>query len=55
MAVLRGMTVTSERSDERVDVKQLLEDLIEETHYLPEEWRGKLHSAEVRSFVQSMS
>lgn len=30
-----------------VDPEELMKCIVEETHYLPVEWRGKLHSAQV--------
>lgn len=42
MAVSRGMVPDPHRV---VEPEQLLSAVIEETHYLPAEWRGRLHSA----------
>lgn len=44
LAVARGMVPDDHRV---VDPEELMQAVIEETHHLPNEWRGKLHSAEV--------
>ena len=44
LAVARGMVPDDHRV---VDPEELMQAVIEETHHLPAEWRGKLHSAEV--------
>ena len=44
LAVARGMVPEDHRV---VDPEELMKAVIEETHYLPAEWRGKLHSAQV--------
>lgn len=46
LAFARGMVPDENRV---VDAEQLMKDIVEHTHYLPAEWSGKLHSAEVRA------
>lgn len=45
LAVARGMVPDENRV---VDPEESMREIVEHTHYLPIEWRGKLHSAEVR-------
>lgn len=54
LAIARGMVPDDHRV---VDPEQLMRAVIEETHYLPAEWRGKLHSAEVSlmNLIQSQT
>lgn len=49
LAVARGMVPDDHRV---VDPEELMQAVIEETHHLPTEWRGKLHSAEVSLGMQ---
>ncbi|GAA5965569.1 hypothetical protein JCM21900_005159 [Sporobolomyces salmonicolor] len=44
LAVARGMVPDENRV---VDPEELMKGIIEHTHYVPVEWRGKLHSADV--------
>ncbi|GAA5868016.1 hypothetical protein JCM8547_000782 [Rhodosporidiobolus lusitaniae] len=44
LAVARGMVPDENRV---VDPEELMREIIEHTHYLPEEWKDKLHSADV--------
>ncbi|KAL8292241.1 hypothetical protein RQP46_001707 [Phenoliferia psychrophenolica] len=44
LAVARGMVPDENRV---VDPEETMREIVEHTHYLPVEWRGKLHSAEV--------
>ncbi|GAA5902427.1 hypothetical protein JCM6882_002750 [Rhodosporidiobolus microsporus] len=44
LAVARGMVPDENRV---VDPEELMKAIIEQTHYLPTEWKDKLHSAEV--------
>ncbi|KAM0748760.1 APG9-domain-containing protein [Meredithblackwellia eburnea MCA 4105] len=46
LAVARGMVPDENRV---VDPEELMREIVEHTHYLPVEWRGKLHSAEVHA------
>lgn len=50
LAVARGMVPDENRV---VDPEELMKAIVEETHYLPVEWRGKLHSATVCPFALS--
>lgn len=50
LAVARGMVPDENRV---VDPEELMRGIVEHTHYLPAEWQGKLHSAEVSSHVRS--
>lgn len=45
LAVARGMSPDDNRV---VDPEELMRNIVEHTHYLPNEWKDKLHSAEVR-------
>ena len=45
LAVARGMSGEGEGG--RIEVEEVMGRIVEETHWLPEEWKGKLHSAEV--------
>ncbi|BGP66174.1 hypothetical protein NBRC10512_001448 [Rhodotorula toruloides] len=44
LAVARGMLPDENRV---VDPEELMRNIVEHTHYLPKEWKDKLHSAEV--------
>ncbi|BGP03722.1 autophagy protein atg9 [Rhodotorula toruloides] len=44
LAVARGMSPDDNRV---VDPEELMRNIVEHTHYLPNEWKDKLHSAEV--------
>ena len=44
LAIARGMVPDENKV---VDPEEVMREIIEFTHYLPVEWRGKLHSAEV--------
>ncbi|KAK4700840.1 autophagy-related protein 9, partial [Phenoliferia sp. Uapishka_3] len=44
LAVARGMVPDENKV---VDPEETMREIVEHTHYLPVEWRGKLHSAEV--------
>ncbi|KAK4048677.1 autophagy protein atg9 [Microbotryomycetes sp. JL201] len=46
LAVARGMVPDENKV---VDTEELMRSIVEHTHYLPTEWRGKLHSAEVHA------
>ncbi|KAM0789914.1 hypothetical protein ACM66B_006755 [Microbotryomycetes sp. NB124-2] len=46
LAVARGMVPDEHKV---VDTEELMRSIVEHTHYLPAEWRGKLHSAEVHA------
>ncbi|KAK4054015.1 autophagy protein atg9 [Microbotryomycetes sp. JL221] len=46
LAVARGMVPDENKV---VDTEELMRHIVEQTHYLPAEWRGKLHSAEVHT------
>lgn len=45
MAVSRGMIPDKTES---FDPEELLREVVEHTHYMPNEWRDKLHTDEVR-------
>lgn len=51
LAVARGMVPEEHRV---VDAEMLMKAVIEETHYLPAEWRGKLHSSQVHREFSKM-
>ncbi|KAG0240901.1 autophagy protein atg9 [Actinomortierella wolfii] len=51
MAISRGMIPDE---TEAFDPEYLLEGVVEYTHYLPNEWRGKLHTDEVRREFASL-
>ena len=44
LAVARGMVPDENKV---VDTEETMRRIVEHTHYLPEEWKDKLHSAEV--------
>jgi autophagy-related protein 9 len=46
LAVARGMIPEDHKV---VDPEELMRNIADHTHYLPEEWNGRLHSVEVRS------
>jgi hypothetical protein len=46
LAVARGMVPEDHAV---VNPEDLMRDIVEHTHYLPSEWRGKLHSSEVHA------
>lgn len=48
LAAARGMVPDENRV---VDPEELMKGIVEHTHFCPAEWRGKLHSAEVRFFL----
>lgn len=51
LAVSRGMIP----EDNRVfDPELLMTEVIHYTHYMPEEWKGKLHSQSVRTAYNSL-
>lgn len=52
LAVARGMVPDENRV---VDPEELMKKIVEHTHYLPIEWRGKLHSAEVGCLINDIS
>ncbi|ORY40075.1 autophagy protein Apg9-domain-containing protein [Leucosporidium creatinivorum] len=51
LAVARGMVPEEHRV---VDVEEVMRRIVEQTHYCPEEWRGKLHSAEVHTTFSAL-
>lgn len=52
LAVARGMVPDENKV---VDPEELMRCIVEHTHYLPVEWQGRLHSADVSFFRSSES
>lgn len=48
VAVARGMIPDDKQTG---DPESLMSEIIEHTHYCPQDWRGRLHSAYVRIFI----
>ena len=48
LAVARGMIPEETRV---FDPELLMTDVIQYTHYMPDEWKGQLHSKKVRQLV----
>ena len=48
LAIARGMVPEEHQV---VDPTQLMQEIVEHTHYMPEDWKGRLHSTEVRALI----